>query len=134
MTFSFLAALALPFALQASATPSASAPAKPTSFADLSIEEATGPRCGMAFAIVQGWQEAGDARGGAWPNMQRAGAREFFLNTMVRLIDRYSLERADVTRLVQAESQRHQADDFTSVEAMMPGCLILLEGAREGTP
>lgn len=124
MILSMIAALTAPFALQA-ATP---APAKLSSFADLSIEEGTAPRCGVAFAIVQGWQKAGDTRGGAWPNMEEAGAREFFLGAMVRLIDTYGLERSDVTRLVQAETQRHQTDDFASVDAMMPGCLVLLQG------
>jgi hypothetical protein len=81
----------------------------------------------VAFAIVQGWQEAGNARGGAFPNMAEANAREFFLIAMVRLIDAYSLERPDVTRLVEAEKARHQADNFATVEAMMPGCLALLE-------
>lgn len=124
MTLSLIAALTAPFALQG-ATP---APAKPSTFADLSIEEATAPRCGVDFAIVQGWQEAGDTRGGAWPSMEDAGAREFFIATIVRLIDTYSLERSDVNRLVQAEMERHQTDDFASVGAMMPGCLVLLQG------
>jgi len=125
MTFSLIAAFAVPFTLQA-ATP---VQIKPATFADLSIEEATEPRCGVAFAIVQGWQEAGDARGGAWPSMAEAGAREFFLTAMVRLIDRYSLGRSDVTQLVEVETQRHESDKFASVEAMMPGCLVLLESA-----
>lgn len=124
MILSIIAALSAPFALQA-ATP-APAPTKPATFADLSIEEATAPRCGVAFAIVQGWQAAGDARGGAWPNMHEARAGEFFISAMVRLIDTYSLERSDVVQLVEAERARHQTGDFASVEAMMPGCLILL--------
>lgn len=129
MTTSLIAALALPFALQATAQATGQAPETPTTFADLSVEEATAPRCGMAFAIVQGWQEAGDERGNAWPGMKEADAREFFLRAMVRLIDRYSLERSDVTRLVNAEKARHQRDNFTSVEAMMPACLILLDAS-----
>ena len=123
MTISILAAFVAPFALQSGTPP----PTKPTSFAQLPIEEATAPRCGMAFAIVQGWQEADDTRGKQWPSMAEANAREFFLRAMVRLIDQYSLERPDVTRLVEVEQQRHQAGGFASVEAMMPACLALLE-------
>lgn len=123
MTISIFAALVAPFALQAAAV----APTAPASFADLPIEEATAPRCGTAFAIVQGWQEAGDERGGDWPSMEEANAREFFLSAMVQLIDAYDLERADVTRLVEAEKERHLVDNFTSVEAMMPSCLALME-------
>lgn len=127
MISSVITALALPIALQAANPAEAASPVKPSSFADLSLEEATGPRCGTAFAIVQGWQEAGDARGGAWPSMKEANAREFFLRAMVRLIDRYNLERSDVTRLVEAEQQRHTGDNFASVQAMMPACLALLD-------
>jgi len=123
MTISIIAALVTPFALQ-TATP---APPRLATFEDLPIEQATAPRCGVAFAIAQGWQETRDVRGSAWPSLERANAREFFLNAMVRLIDAYSLERSDVTRLVEAERARHQADNFTSVEAMMPACLALLE-------
>lgn len=125
MTLSNIAALALPIALQAAAPASD----KPASLADLSVEEATAPRCGMAFGIVQGWQEAGNQRGTAFPSMKEANAREFFLRAMVRLIDRYNLERPDVARLVEAETQRYESDNFTSVEAMMPACLILLDAA-----
>ena len=124
MTISIIAAALAPVAIQVAAPAPFSDVA---SFEDLPIEQTTGPRCGVAFAIVQGWQEAGNARGGAFPSMAEADAREFFLTAMVRLIDRYSLERTDVKRLVEAEKERHQADDFARVEAMMPGCLALLE-------
>lgn len=123
MTSSIIVTLLLPLALQVT-TP---VPAKPATFADLLIEEATAPRCGVAFAIVQGWQEAGDARGGAWPDLKAAGAREFFLRAMVRLMDTHNLKRADVTRLVEAEHARHQSDDFADIAAMMPSCLALLQ-------
>jgi len=113
MTISLLSALALPLALQAST------PEKPGTFEDLSIEEATAPRCGIAFAIAQGWQEAGDDRGSKLPNLKEANAREFFLTAMVRLIDRYSLERADVSKLVQAETARHRASDFADVAPIL---------------
>jgi hypothetical protein len=125
MTLSNIAALIVPIALQAAAPASD----KPASLAELSVEEATAPRCGMAFGIVQGWQEAGYERGAAFPSMKEADAREFFLRAMVRLIDRYNLERSDVARLVEAETQRYESDNFTSVEEMMPACLILLDAA-----
>lgn len=129
MTISLLTALALPLALQAVSPPPSAAPAKPTSFADLPIEQATGPRCGFAFAIVQGWQEAADPRGGNWPNMEEAQAREFFLTAIVRLIDDYDLQRGDVTQMVESETATHQADNFARIEAMMPACLALLEAS-----
>lgn len=107
-----------------------SAPAaadKPSSFADLPIEQATAPRCGVAFAIVQGWQNSGDPRGAQWPTIEDMQGREFFVVAMARLIDRHGLEQEDVTRLVQAELSRHSADNGEAVNAMMPACLALLE-------
>lgn len=128
MTFSIIATLALPLALQAgAATTATSDAAKPASFADLTTFEATSSRCAMAFAIVQGWQGSGDPRGAAWPTMTQTDAREFFLKTMVRLIDAYDLERADIMQLVEAERARLEAQNFAPVEAMMPSCLALLE-------
>lgn len=128
MTFSLFAALAVPFALQAATpAPEKPTPQTPSSFADLPFEQSTAPRCGMAFAIVQGWQEAGDTRGAAWPSLAEKGAREFFVKAMVRLIDSYSLEQPDVMRLVEAEQTRLQAQEFAAVDAMMPSCLALLE-------
>ena len=125
MTLSNISALILPLALQTAEAASN----KPVSLAEISVEEATAPRCGMAFGIVQGWQEAGDKRGTAFPSMKQANAREFFLRAMVRLIDRYNLERSDVVRLVEAETLRYESDNFASVKAMMPACLILLDAA-----
>ena len=124
MNISLLSSLALPLALQAAA------PEKPATFDDLAIEEATAPRCGVAFAIAQGWQEAGDARGQALPELKTTDAREFFLTAMVRLIDRYSLERSDVVALVQSETARHRANDYADVGAMMPACLVLLDAFK----
>lgn len=124
MTVSLLSALVLPMALQAAT------PAKPATFEDLSLEEATGPRCGVAFAIAQGWQEAGDPRASELPNLEQADAREFFLTAMVRLIDRYDLEHEDVVKLVEAETARHQANGFADVYPMMPACLVLLEASK----
>ena len=129
MTISIIGSLIIPMALQVAAPAPSPGVA---SFEDLPIEQTTAPRCGVAFGIVHGWQEAGDTRGEQWPSMADANAREFFLRAMVRLIDAYSLERTDVTRLVEAEKQRHQADGFAAVEAMMPACLALLEVQSTG--
>ncbi len=124
MTTPLLTALVAPLALQAAA---ANPPAKPESFADLPITASTAPRCGIAFAMVEGWQSAGDPRGAAWPDIAGTGGREFFVVAMARLIDSYGLEREDVGRLVSAEVAKHEADNGEAVAAMMPACLALLE-------
>lgn len=123
MIMSFLTALVAPLALQAATV----TPAKPATLADLPITASTAPRCGIAFAMVDGWQAAGDPRGAAWPNIAEAGGREFFVVAMARLIDSHGLEREDISRLVEAEVARHQADNGEAVAAMMPACLSLLE-------
>jgi hypothetical protein len=128
MTSLLLALAALLLALQTAPVPEASAAqAKPTDFADLPVEEATAPRCGVAFATAQNWQNAGDARANGLPDIASTRAREFFVQSMVRLIDAYSLERGDVTRLVEREAARHEADGGATIQAMLPACLALLE-------
>ncbi|MHA7820993.1 MAG: hypothetical protein ACX930_15205 [Erythrobacter sp.] len=124
MTIAFIAAFAAPLALQAAtAAPSD----KPATFSDLPVAEATAPRCGIAFASVEGWQEAGDPRGEEWPVIADLGAREFFVVAMARLIDMRGLTREDIMRLVEAEVAAHDADGGAAIVAMMPACLALLE-------
>ena len=126
MTSLLFAALAAPLALQAAAA----APAKPASLAELPVTEATAPRCGVAFATLEGWQKSGDPRGSEWPAVAETGGREFFVVAMARLMDAYALDREDVTRLVQTEVARHEADGGAAIKAMLPACLTLLEATN----
>ena len=103
---------------------------KPTSLADLPITQATAPRCGIAFAIVQGWQDQADPRGEEWPAIDQVKGREFFVVAMARLIDDYNLTNEDVTRLTRAEVERLSAQNGEAVIAMMPACLTLLDISR----
>ena len=128
MTVSVLAAIALPLALQGAAAAAQPAP-PPQSLADLSVIEATAPRCGIAFAVVEGWQGADDPRGRAYPPMASNGGREFFVVAMARLMDARSLTREDVMRMVALELDRHKADDYAAIDAMMPACLALLQSS-----
>ncbi len=100
---------------------------KPASLADLPIQQATAPRCGIAFAIVQGWQDQADPRGEAWPAINQGKGREFFVVAMARLSDDYNLTNEDVTRLTLAEVERLSAQNGQAVSAMMPACLTLLD-------
>ncbi len=101
-----------------------------TELAQLPLAQSTAARCGIAFAAVQQWQAADDPRGASWPDMQAASAREFFVRAMAQIMDEHALEREDVSRLVQAEFERHQADKGDAIAAMMPGCLLALEAAK----
>lgn len=99
---------------------------KPATLADVPIEQATAPRCGIAFAVVQDWQAKGDPRGAEFPALAETRGREFFVVAMARLMDSFSLEQADVTRLVQAEVARHGEDGGEAIASMMPACLALM--------
>ncbi|MEM7779289.1 MAG: hypothetical protein AAF697_02735 [Pseudomonadota bacterium] len=123
MTMPLLASFVAPLVALQTAPATA---AKPSSLAEVPVEQATAPRCGIAFAIVQGWQAVGDPRGEEWPAMEATDGREFFVQAMARLIDLYSLDQADVQRLVQVELTRHEADDGEAIQSMMPACLALL--------
>ncbi|MEE4152796.1 MAG: hypothetical protein V2I27_01415 [Erythrobacter sp.] len=101
-----------------------------TEFTQLPLEEATAARCGIAFAAIAQWQAADDPRGAPWPEMEGAGAREYFVQAMAQIMDKHSLGRDDVSRLVQREFQKHLADDGAAIAAMMPGCLLALDAAK----
>lgn len=118
---------ALLLALQAGAD--ASAEPAITDFAQLPVEEATAPRCSVAFAIIQGAQEAGDERARQWPDLVDAKAREFFVRSMARLMDDRKLDRAQIEQLVDRETKRLLSDDDKAANDMMPSCLLLLERA-----
>ena len=126
MTALLSIAALLPLALQGAIAPATPAP---RNLSDLPVIEAAAPRCGIAFAVVEGWQNAGDPRGGAWPVMTATGAREFFVVAMARLMDARGLTREDEMQMVAVEMDRHAADNGVAVASMMPACLVLLEGS-----
>lgn len=119
----FLATTLAPIALQTAAQ-SDTPPIR--TFDDLPIEQSTPPRCGVAFAIVGGWQAAGDPRGANYPDMQSEGGREFFVRSLANLMDASSLSRENVEALVRHEAgQLATQEGLSRVEAMMPACLLM---------
>lgn len=135
MTISILAAIAAPLLLQSAPmeAPEAptEAPAMPfTSFDELPIEQAAAPRCGIAFAIVARWQKTGDERGADYVNMESGGGREFFVQTMARLMDETGLDRGQLATLANSEMLRLDNEEGAQrVEAMMPACLLMKRSA-----
>lgn len=130
MTFILSVALALPLAFQAAPAPETAPSATAiSSFDDLPIEQTTAPRCGVAFAVVEGLQVAGHPQAQELPAMEGSGAREFFVQAMARLIDETGLERDAIKRIVDAEVQRHIADEGKSAIEMMPACLLLKDAS-----
>lgn len=131
MTSFLLSILIAPIALQAGAATLDPAPTDPA-IADLSelpIEEATAPRCGVVFAIVEGAQTAGDARAAQFPDLKQNGGREYFVRAMAGLMERRGLGRDAALTLVGKEVERLSEDSFEGAFDLMPPCLLLLEAA-----
>lgn len=127
----FAAMIALQPAPGNDGTAGDSAAAAPVSFDEIPITQATAPRCGVAFAVAQGLQDAGDERASDWPDLKAAGGQEFFVRAMANLMDARALDRPAVVTLVEAEVARHRADDYAQLSQMMPGCLLLLEASPD---
>ena len=120
---------ALAPALLAQASAAAPPPASLTDFAQLPATEAAAPRCAIAFGLVGQWQQAGEPRGRAWPDMAATGGREFFVQAMAQLMDARRLDRAALIAMVARESERLQAAGDDTIAAMMPACLSLKAAA-----
>lgn len=122
-----LLSLIAPLALAAqSAAPADEAP--PVTLEALELEQAAALRCAVAFALVSAWQQDGDARGAAFPALEEAGAREFFVRTMARLMDERALDRSGVLDLVELQNQRFDLRPET-VGEIMPACLLMKRSA-----
>ncbi len=101
-----------------------------TSLDQLPIQQATSVRCGVAFALVKGWQERGDPRGNEWPDMVQQGGQEFFVRAAAKLMDEREMEREALTKLMRVESQKMLRNEGETVKAIMPACLLLLDSQR----
>lgn len=100
-----------------------------TSLSQLPVEEATAPRCGVAFAIIEGTQEDGDARAKEWPDIKTSGGREFFVRAMAKLMEDRGLDQDAVVALVASEVELMSQDGYRRANDMMPACLLLKEAA-----
>lgn len=98
-----------------------------TNLDQLPIGQATAVRCGVAFAVVEGWQERSDPRGDEWPNIVGGGGREFFVRAAAQLMDERGLDRDAFAALVQTEVLRMLEDEGEPARAIMPACLLLLD-------
>lgn len=119
-----LASLFAPIAIQAAPAPTGPAI---TDLAELPIEEATAPRCGVVFAIVEGAQTAGNTRAAQFPDLKQNGGREYFVRAMASLMERRGLDREAALALVGKEVERLSQDDFEGAFDLMPPCLLLLD-------
>jgi hypothetical protein len=96
----------------------------------LSTGQSASARCAIAFAAVSRWQKAGDARGAAYPDIEAAGGREFFVRVMASLMD-----DADLTREQIADLSISGVEDYDGPEgeariaAIMPACELMKAAA-----
>lgn len=92
----------------------------------LPLEQAAAVRCAITFATIGRWQKAGDARGAAYPDMEAAGGREFFVQAMAKLMDDTGLSRAAIMALTFREVANHDNPEGEArIKALMPACELM---------
>lgn len=117
--FALLAIAAQPLAAQEAAP----APDLP----QLTMEQQTSLRCGVAFAVVAQAQKAGDPSVAHYPPVGERG-REFFVRTTASLMEQTGAGREAVGMMVVSEV-KSLTDDPAAVDAVMPACLLLLDAS-----
>lgn len=93
---------------------------------DLTIEQRTGLRCSVAFALVAEGQARGDPEMRAYPPLGERG-REFFVRTSARIMDETGLSREAVAGLLAAEVESLREDG--ALDQVMPPCMLLLDAS-----
>ena len=124
-TFSIAAALAM--ALQTTGTEPP--PVVIEDFAQLPVEEAAAPRCGVVFAVVMGQQQAGEAQAKEWPDLASTNGREFFVRAMAKLMDQRGLDQGQVEALSRREAARLSGEGNKRLDELMPPCLLMKQAA-----
>ena len=118
------AAASLLFAAQGTPQQQGQQPAPQTP--QLSLQQKTGLRCGVAFAITAQGQQAGDPAALAYPAMDPRG-KEFFVRFMAGLMEDPRFSRDYVTGLAMRETQDLTRGGPDALAAVMPACLQLLD-------
>ena len=97
-----------------------------TELSQLPISEATPPRCGVVFAIIDRAQKEGDENAKQWPDLADGSGREFFVRAMAKLMDDRQFTQEKISALTMREVElmtMKQASD------MMPACLLMKQSA-----
>lgn len=93
----------------------------------LSIPAQAGLRCSAAFALVSYGQENGNEASLQWPTIDPKG-REYFVQTIARIMDETGIDRNQAASLVEAEAERLL--DANEIDSVMPSCLALLDSTQ----
>ena len=83
-------------------------------------------RCSAAFAVTAARQDQGLESAKQWPELGDRG-REFFVVGLADIMDQHGIDRYVVARLVREE--RDRLNEAEQVDAVMPGCLLMLESS-----
>ena len=116
-----LASLALSFMQAATGAPAASAVQLP----DLTLEQASGLRCSVAFGLVHRAQRDGELT--HYPVMAERG-QEFFVRTTARLMDELGADRETIMGLVVREHEEFGGSP-ERLDEVMPACLLMLDAS-----
>lgn len=119
----YLLALAAIMAQPLAAQDAVPAPELP----ELSLEQQTSLRCGVAFAVVAQGQKAADPAFAQYPQLGDRG-REFFVRTTAQLMETTGAGREAVGMMVIREVKA-LTDDPAAVGAVMPACLLMLDAS-----
>ena len=116
-----LASLALSFMQAATGAPAAAA----TDLPDLTLEQASGLRCSVAFGLVHRAQRDGELAN--YPVMAERG-QEFFVRTTARLMDELDTDRDTIMGLVMREHEEFGGSP-ERLDEVMPACLLMLDAS-----
>ncbi|QZD96392.1 hypothetical protein [Qipengyuania gelatinilytica] len=94
----------------------------------LTLEQQTNFRCGVAFGLVAGGQDAGYERTLVYPAMEPRG-EEFFVRVTAQIMEDTRFTHDVMNALVDRELASFQSEGFEAVEAIMPACLTLLDAS-----
>ena len=102
--------------------------AQETEIPELTMDQTASLRCGVAFGMVAGGQEQGDARALAFPPMEPRG-KEFFVRTLALIMEQHGLSREQTLALAMGQMGELAAEGYEGVAEIMPACLLMLEAS-----
>ncbi|MEM6475521.1 MAG: hypothetical protein AAF687_05080 [Pseudomonadota bacterium] len=97
-----------------------------TELSQLPISEATPPRCGVVFAIIDRAQKEGDENAKQWPDLADGSGREFFVRAMAKLMDDRKFTQEQISALTMREVELMT---MSQASEMMPACLLMKRSA-----
>ena len=96
--------------------------------AEWPIRQQAALRCAVAVALAAEQQKAGTGSPADWPDLAADNrGREFFVRTMVQLMDETGATREEIADRARAEAQDLQTGG--RLIEVMPACLLMLQAS-----